>query len=604
MKLDKARVILLVAIAFLVLSVTLGVASIYAASSSSSQTKTLIDDTFHLSPNEDRRQGIGNFRGNSTIGNGTIDETLTVKVESSDVFVKNFSVVVYSGCQFNISTSENITYTFPTGADYYEAIFTVDGNNSGVVHFQAVLTQPQLTYPLSWLSVSAKIMFLFSVAAIVLVLLLEGVFNKIAKTLKPKQVLQSISKTDRRVLVALLVVSLAFWFMVLALNSNPLGTYENWYTDHARHSYTASLFLKDGLSVFNQPLDTLASSDSSRFMFVTWPEMPHLYPIGSIALFLPFGVLLQSGVDAVLVYKLEIALFLVVAHVCLYFFLSRYLAQRPFPQLRFGNAKQNIQTLKEGDRKQQSLLVREYLDVVLVLIGVYIIYTSLVTFAADGMFDAVPFLFLVLAVLMFLSERYDGFLLLIGVSVIFKYQTAIFLFPLIIVGVVKLLESSNLAGLIKNKVVVLSVVFAGLSGFTAYLSAPYLIRTRPEIIMNAIAAFSPHAQILWTRQAFAILLTLAVTLVYAGYMLNKNKLLSMSAIFMLLPVFVLPYFQNWYLPYLFVYALIPQRKNEFTATVIWLIFMVIVLSFGGSAFDPRILIQHFDTMIHSTALNL
>ncbi len=89
-----------------------------------------------------------------------------------------------------------------------------------------------------------------------------------------------------------------FWFFLLAVNSNPLATFENWYTDHARDSYVSSLFLKDGFSVFDEPLGKLASLDNSYYKFVTWPEMPHLYPLGSIFLFLPFGVLLQNGVDA------------------------------------------------------------------------------------------------------------------------------------------------------------------------------------------------------------------------------------------------------------------------------------------------------------------
>ena len=121
------------------------------------------------------------------------------------------------------------------------------------------------------------------------------------------------------------MLSLVLWLSLLAVNSNPLATFENWYTDHVRHAYVSSLFLKDGLSVFNQPLGTLASQDNSHFMFVTWPEMPHLYPLGSILLFLPFGALLQNGFDPVLVYKLEIALFLVFAHICLYFFLKVFL---------------------------------------------------------------------------------------------------------------------------------------------------------------------------------------------------------------------------------------------------------------------------------------
>jgi hypothetical protein len=600
-RLNWTKIFVAVAITFLVLSVTMGVASIYSVGTDKNESKVLINDTFHLSPNEVRRQGIGNFHGNQTIGG---NETLIAKVVSSDVFVKNFSIVTYSGTQYNVSTSKNITYAFVAGADYYEAIITSNQTHTGTVHFQVDITRPQLVYSLAWLSAPAKILFLFSLSAFILALLTEGILKKTSKSDQPKVSLPSMSKTDRRLLMTLLALSLAVWLVVLVINNNPFGTYENWYTDHVRHSYVSSLFLKYGLSVFDQPLDVLASHDSSAFMFVTWPEMPHLYPIGSILLFLPFGALLQSGVNAVLVYKLEIGSFLVFAHASLYFVLSIFWVQTSLPSMTLKNAKKNLKILNQNDWKQKAPLIREYFDLGLKLIGVYIIYTSLVTFAADGMFDAVAFFFSMLAVTMFLTDRYDKFLLLVGVSILFKYQSGIFMFPLIIVGIVKLLENSNLIGIIKNKAVILAVLFAAASGFTAYLSAPYLIATRPELVMNGVNAFSPHAQIQWPLQASAVLLTLGATIVYAVYMLNKNKLLSFSAVFLLLPTFTLPYFQNWYLPYMFVYALIPQKKNELEATIIWLIFMMIVLSFGGSAFDPRILTEHFQTMIKMIILSL
>ncbi len=103
--------------------------------------------------------------------------------------------------------------------------------------------------------------------------------------------------------------------------------------------------------------------------------------------------------------------------------------------------------------------------------------------------------------------------------------------------------------------------------------------------MNGINAFSSNTHIAWLNQSFFVLLTLAVTVSYALYMLNKNILLSLSALFLLLPSFMMPYFQNWYLPFIFVYALIPQQKKELNVTVAWLIFMVAVLVFSGTNFQ-------------------
>ena len=357
-------------------------------------------------------------------------------------------------------------------------------------------------------------------------------------------------KTFRNRLLALLLLSLVLWLILLSVNTNPLATFKNWYTDHVRDSYVSTLFLKEGLSVFSQPLGTLSSQDSSHYMFVTWPEMPHLYPLGSILLFLPFGTLLQNGLDPVLVYKLEIALFLFFAHICLYFFLNAYL------------------------KKNSHLFWK--------IAGLYIIYVSLILYAAGGMYDSVAFFFALLAVTMFLGERYDYFVLLIGISIFFKYQAGIFLLPLIIVGLLKVHEKNNLGNFIRNKAVILGLMLLGISGVTAYLSAPFMTQTRTELVMNAINAFAPHSKYAWNYQAVGILITLAVTLIYAAYMLNKNSFLSLSAIFLLLPSFMMPYFQFWYIPYIFVYALIPQRKKELEVTVLWLIFMFLMLCFSGN----------------------
>jgi hypothetical protein len=150
----------------------------------------------------------------------------------------------------------------------------------------------------------------------------------------------------------------------------------------------------------------------------------------------------------------------------------------------------------------------------------------------------------------------------------------------------KLFEKNKLSNLLRNKAVVAGAALGFVSVFTATLSVPYLLAIGPQLIMNGINAFSPNSQVPWTLQSFSILLTLATTLAFAVYMLNKNSLLSLSALFMLLPSFMLPYFQNWYLPFIFIYVLIPQQKKELEVTMLWLIFMIVVLSFGGVSFNP------------------
>jgi hypothetical protein len=535
-----AKIFLLVALAVLVLSIVLSVASLFPVVTNSNQKNTVIDESFRLSQNEVYRQGLGAFVGG---------ENVTVSVDCSTAFMKSFSIVTSNGTSYSNPTSLNITYSFIVDPHYYEVVFSSNASNASWVHFQATIEKPQVIYPLSWLNTPAKIMFVLSIG-FTLLIILKGGFSKFKEKVKSAPHSLVIDKTFRNRLLAFLLLSLVLWLILLSANTNSLATFNNWYTDHVRDDYVSSLFVKDGFSVFSQPLGILASQDSSYYKFVTWPEVPHLYPFGSILLFLPFGTLLQNGFDPVLIYKLEIALFLVFAHICLYFFLSAFL------------------------KKNSHLFWK--------IAGLYIIYVSLVLYAAGGMFDSVAFLFAIIAVTMFLSERYDYFILFIGVSIFFKYQTGIFLLPLIIVGLLMALQKNNIQTFIKNKVVILGIILLGISGFTAYLSAPFMLQTRTELVMNFINAFASHSQIAWNHQAVGILITLAATLIYAAFMLKKNSFLSLSAIFLLLPSFMLPYFQYWYIPYVFVYTLIPQRKRELEVTVLWLIFMIVMLCFSGN----------------------
>ena len=471
--------------------------------------------------------------------------------------LSNYVLLIKTGTSYN-TTQSNFTYSFIASPDYYDAVFTSTSSQSGTIHFQVLEQKPNEVYQYSWLNEPSEILFIASlVGAILLALKMVLSSRSLAesKTIK----IPSLNKKARRVLLALILFGLVVWLLILAVNSGPLATLENWYTDNARDTYVASLFLKDGFSVFSKPLGNLANLDTSNYKYVTWPQMPNLYPLGSVLLFLPFGALIQNGFNSTILFKIEIAIFLVVASACVYFFLKVFL------------------------KKDMALILK--------LLGVYIIYVTLVAYAADGMFESVAFLFALFAVYMFITERYDYFLLLITISTFFKYETAIFLFPLIVIGLIKLIQKNKLPTLIKNKAVVASLILGFLSIFTAYLSAPYLVSGGPQLIMNGINAFSSNTHIAWINQSFFVLLTLGVTIAYAVYMLNKNVLLSLSALFLLLPSFLMPYFQNWYFPFIFVYALIPQQKKELNVTVFWLGFMIGVLALSGTNF--QLLIQYF-----------
>ena len=531
----------------LVLSVVLGVVSLCPAPPDNAVTSVdnsfgITDVSFTLAPLEMRRHGLGSFRGG---------ENISISIRNPTDSPLNFSIETYNGTRYSAVSTGDIEYSFTAEPEYYELVFFSESTVEVTLAVSA--QEPTVFYPFSWLSTPAKVLFYFSLGSTILLLLKPALrtgsmFN--AEEYKARL----LSPKGRRILLILILLSLALWFFLLAVNTNPFASFENWYTDHARHSYSATLFTKVGFSIFDVPLGQLASNDNSFYKFVTWPQMAHIYPLGSLLLFLPFGFLLQSGIEQVLVFKMEIAVLLLFAHVSLFYFLERYWKQKMFPFLK--------------------------------LLGVYAMYIPLIVYAANGMFDAVPLLFSLIAIDMYLTERYDYFLLFMAASVILKYQAAIFLLPFIIIGVLKLFEKHKFSSIIRNKAVIAATLLAVVCVFTAVASAPYLMDTKPEFVMNGINVFSPHAQITWALQSFAVLLTLAVTLLFAVYMFKRNSFLSMSAIFLLLPLFTMPFFQLWYLPFFFGYALIPQQKRDMEVTMLWLLFVLSIVAFGGISFNP------------------
>ena len=544
----KRRVInnifLVGSIILLVASIVLAIASLFPMTSVNVETQVLIDDSFELSPLEIRRHGLGTFRGGENISL-LITETTNLPI--------NYSVITYGGMSYVNQSIGNVEYSFVTGADYYEVVFFSDPETARNINFKVLVQEPIIQYPFSWLNTPAKVLFLSSLGFLTLILA-KSAMTESSETNAHKLNMQFFNQGNRKKLLIALLLSLAFWSFLLIMNSYPFATFENWYTDHVRHPYSANLFTKVGFSIFDTPLGKLASQDNSYYKVVTWPEMPHLYPLGSVFLFLPFGMLLEQAFPRVFVFKMEIALFLVASHICLYYFLPN------FWKLQINRP--------------------------LKLLALYLFYIVLVMYSADGMFDTVALLFSIVALAMYIMNRYDQFILYAAVSMTFKYQAGIFLFPLILIGLFKLFEKSSFWSIAKNKVIIFAAGLAIVDVFTAYLSAPFLASARPELVMNGVNAFSPHAQVSWEIQSFAVLLTLAVTLLSAIYLLHKSSLNALFSIYALLPCFTMPYFQPWYLPFFFVYALIPKDKRGTEVTLIWLVFMVLMLSFGGLSYSP------------------
>jgi len=568
-RLSTGKRLLILILLVLVVSIALSLISFLPSTALGNQSSTIIDSSFRLTPQETYRQGLGIFHG---------DENITVLIAENGTIPSNFTLLTYGGTRYNSSASY-VNYAFAAGADYYEAVFQTNAATTTDVHFQVTVLEPTVEYPFAWLGTPAKVMFLASWAA-TLALIIWPMRKKPLSDPEPAENQENAAKLEKKNLQRLkigIMLSFAFWLILLVLNTYPLATFENWYTDAARHPYSSALFTKVGFSIFNTPLGKLSSFDASTYKFISWAEMPHLYPLGSVFLFMPFSALLEAGASQVMVFKLEIALLLGVSHVCLYLFLKRFWKRElnRSPRQVWGKP-----------------LLRQEFNFLWKAFATYLLYIVLVVYAADGQFDAVAFLFCLGALAMFLEERHDYVLLLVAVACTFKYQAGIFLLPVALLSLMQLLQKPKPLSLLKNKAVLAAVAFAAVDAFTALLSSPYLFNVRAQLIMNGLNAFTPHAQISWGLQTFAVLLTLSVTLACSAYLLNRNRIIALFAVFSLLPIFSMPYFQPWYLPVFFVYPLIPQSKRSLQVTLAWLVFMVLILSFGGLSFNPLAILDN------------
>ena len=522
----------------------MALASIFPYTSSDFETFVVKNHSFNLTSLETIRYGLGSFRG---------DEIVYISIVKYPVVSLNFSILTYNGLEYSDYSANDIEYSFNTTANYYEALFFSQSDELIEIHFEVSVKKNNISFPLISINNFAKGLFLLSIFSLFFIIV-KSFFNPSPDNATIESVDPPLSHRNKWILFFLILLSLVFWFSLILINTNSNASFENWYTDHARHPYSSSLFTKFGLSIFNTPLGDLASLDSSYYKFVTWPQMPHLYPVGSFLLFLPFAFLLQTAVNQILVYKLEIFVFLIFSHSSLYFFLKKFWNKNSFLLLR--------------------------------LIGIYSIYIPLIVYSANGMFDAVPFFFSLIALNMFLLKRYDNFLFFIAISSIFKYQPLLFLFPLIIIAFVNLYKKNSITKILKNRKVTVSLFLLATSFFTAFLSLPFLMESNNLSIMNGLTAFSLHSQIPWLFQSLAVLFTLTITLFFSIYMLDKNPIISLLSLFILLPSFFLQYFQIWYLPFLFLYSLIPQKKRDVELTLIWLFFMMGMLSFGALSFNP------------------
>ncbi|MFB0544934.1 MAG: hypothetical protein ACETVN_04415, partial [Asgard group archaeon] len=469
-------------------------------------------------------------------------------------FTLRYSVETYGRTIYERGSVGYDKIVFASDYDYYEVVFYNNESTPRNINLLASLERRAERYQNSWLVAPAKLLFFTGWISTIILLVW-----RVAKTPLERSIDRRNNSTSRsissRKLVVLVLASCIFWLSFLAMPGYSSLGLENWYTDHARHPYSAYLFTKYGFSVFDTPLGKLASIDNSFYKFVTWTEMPHLYPVGSIFIFLPFGLLLQSGVPCSLVFKMEMALFLIFAHICIYYF-TKHFSGKPLRRL-----------VKYA--------------------GVYSFCFLLILYSANGMFDAIPLLFSLISLIEFVKNHYSKSVIYATVAAFFKYQAAIVLVPLILIALIRLYKDVDLYDMARKIWLPLTLTLVSVEAYTAYLNIPFMIRARPELIMNAIYLFGPHAQLPWQTRFFAIFSTLALTITIVLYLLRKGGAISSLLLFYtFLPFFSMAYFQPWYFPFFFIYALIPERTSLVNVVVLWLVAISLIISLGYFRYDP------------------
>lgn len=545
MVLARSKVLLALTMLTFISGVVLAATSYIPTYGTGVEKHVLIDDAFILDHNEIRRQGLGSLRAG--------DEIFITIWELNSLTVR-YSVVTYGRTIYERESAGYDKSNFTADYDYYEVVFSNNESTSRNINLLASLERRRERYPNSWLIIPAKLLFFIGWALTVLVLVWRVMKTPLETSTDRRNNSASKSLSNKK-LVVLLLVSCIFWLSLLTMPGfSPWGL-ENWYTDHARHPYSAYLFIKYGFSVFDTPLGKLASIDHSFYKFVTWTEMPHLYPMGSIFVFLPFGLLLQSGVSRSLVFKMEMALFLIFAHICIYYF-AKHFSGRPLRRLVKYSA-------------------------------LYTFCFLLIFYSANGMFDAIPLLLTLMSVIEFVKNRYSKSVIYATVAAFFKYQAAIVLMPLALIALIRLYKNVGLYDTVKKIWLPFTLTLVCFETYTMYLNIPSMMTTRPELIMNSIYLFGPHAQLPWQTRFFAIFSTLGLTMIIVLYLLRKGgPISSLLLFFAFFPFLTMAYFQPWYFLYFYIYALIPKRISQVNAVVLWLVATSLIVFLGYFRYDP------------------
>ena len=513
-----------------------------------SQIRKIISEQIKMSPNEERKYCLGIFNAGCNISGSIIEKT------GRAVFYK---VITYAGAVISNSSLKAANFTFRTNTDYYELVLVNNSTHKLSIDLNVKVEEMAVKRPYNSSAFFGKALTLISwVSALIILIfvLLKAAENFQIENDSPNNF--NKLKTFRY----FMIISLLFWFLIILFPSFSILGLERWYTDHLRHSYTSFLFTKYGFSVFNTPLGKLADVDDSHFKYVTWPEMPHLYPLGSILIFLPFGALLQLGFSSYYVFKAEIILFVIFGHLCVYLFGKRLLQKRS-------------------------------VHIVVKLIMLYSFYYLVILYSLNGMFDSLPLIFSVLAMINFIEERKEACLFLGFLGFFFKYQVGMFLLPLMLVSFILICKEKGATSIFRDMRLNVTFVLAVIIASTLFVSLPYIILLRKDLVMNSLYLFMTPVFLAETVHFAIILLMVFLTLFLAIYGLKRDLWLSVFVFYLILPCIILPYFQQWYFPYIFIPILLMKNKRSSTLYAIWILILIFAITMGSLRYDPVWLLE-------------
>lgn len=359
----------------------------------------------------------------------------------------------------------------------------------------------------------------------------------------------------RVLLVALLLLSLAFSVSVIFRAQNPYGTLEPKYTDHLRHERYAEELLHRGLGLYSEPAGQLTRFGWEDDRTYIWPEVSYPYPVGALLFHLPAGVAIyRLGVNPVLVNQLVIVAYVALAHIGVFLFAREWLLTG-----RGGN----------------------------IFIGLWLVaafWALVVVWSLNAQFEALPLLFPLLAARRYWQGRHLEAALWVGVALFFKYQAAIFA-PLVL-GMLWQARSQGWRTLWRPGLVALMGV-VGLDLYTTVIS--YHFVQIPEANLVSLDALLAGR---WVPTGFRLLATATLTVSLTGLLAWRRQwMLAASAAFAVLFLASLPQVQGWYVLWLFPLALFGRGTDRdsvgfWTLGLCYLIYQLPDPAYLAGAFAP------------------